>query len=197
LPELLEAFLDFPCCVKTTVKKKDEAGKTRYEYERYHFITPKEYPVKLTLEDLNAAVQSLQERYPDLGYRLVEEWVEEEVEGKIESIRYYAIQRERANVENPSLYINLDRGRLYVPKSYVRKKPRKVSVVLSYRLYALKIPVRVGAIDYRVKRRLKKLYPRTDRDINKLWEALDLLKLVRKREYKRYIQPKPKHALKR
>jgi len=119
--KLLEAFKDFEVVVNSYSYSE------KYRVERV--IKPKEYPLKITEKDIEKYVSELQKKYPNKGYRykIV----------KYKGERFAVIRRGPLGFDNPPIYISLDTGRIYVPESYYKRKPKLVNFLIMMRVYDL------------------------------------------------------------
>jgi len=81
---------------------------------------------KISEKKFKEVVKVLQERYPDKKYVLKKR----KIKGKV----YLVIRREGYSYKNPPLYYSIKDRKLYVPKSYVRRKPKLVSAIIDMRL---------------------------------------------------------------
>jgi len=111
----------------------------RPRYRTIRTISYKQYPFKLTEEELVEFVESLKRKYPGKGYKLESEELFVKAKRGVGTIRFHIITRSNTKTINPPIYFDLASGRCYIPKHFVEKYPRLSSSVVLYRLHPLGI----------------------------------------------------------
>jgi len=124
---LLEVGKDFE------IRIRSYTGPRKTRTVRYLELLRKR--IKITIKDLNKKIKELQEKYPDKGYALLRY----KVDGKI----YWVIRRKAEGEKTVPVYYSSTKGKLFVPKSYVKKQYRLTCSIISYRLRDLGAPYRL------------------------------------------------------
>jgi len=118
----LEVFVDFPLYRKTN------------KPDRLTEITPKQYPLKISEEQIKEAFENLRKKYANKGYRIVT--------AEINGSKCLGITRK----DGIPVFFDVKRGRVYVRERDVINNPEWTAVIVHYRLTALKIPLRTKRI---------------------------------------------------
>jgi hypothetical protein len=129
--ELLEVFKDFQIIVE---------GKGFFcRYTQTFKVEPKEDHDQLTIDKLKDYVRDMQKRYPEKEFKLATRTVN----GK----KYYIITRKSYEKDDNGkihrvwkrvpIYFDLEEQKAYVPKYYVRTRPKLVNYICMVTLGAL------------------------------------------------------------
>lgn len=104
------------------------------KYRRRAFIDLKDNTNYISDSELVAFVKTLQERYPDKGYRFTVRKYGDRV--------FYVIRRGKGySYKNVPLYYSPSDGKFYVPQSYAVREPRLTSAMLDINLTELGVPL--------------------------------------------------------
>jgi len=157
--KLIEIFKEY----NPTITGGSQHSKYRAEYA----IIKRKDPKKVTLEDLEAYIEKLQQRYPNHAFYLMKVSVvdEEELEHANQRLQYYRqkpfrtpidtamIQHYKTITENPPkktlyaitrksrdpkgnpikqripIYFHLESQRFYIPKTYIKTRPKLAAYI--------------------------------------------------------------------
>jgi len=98
-------------------------------------VSPPEYPLRFTEEDVRRAYESVKGRYPQFDWFLEKRLCM--ARGRAKELWCWGRRPEGA--KNPPVYLDPSEGRVYVDASHLQANHRLVCAVLHYRLTALGI----------------------------------------------------------
>lgn len=122
------------------IKIRGYTGKPEYKVVKTIVLEQKR--ISITRKALKKWIKDLQQRYPDKAYYLSREkvsyWL---IDAKFNPCHFYPhtamfwiLGRKSEKGKDVPIYYSMTDGAFYVPSSYIRKKRRLVSSILSYRL---------------------------------------------------------------
>ena len=128
---LLEIFRDFKIYIR--------GSSNRGYYTALYEVVRREDARVVTVEDLREYIRKLQERYPDRNFMLKKV--------KVKGKEYYVITRKSYYIDSEGrkrivydrvpIYFDLENQKFYVPKSYLKIKPKLVKYIVMRVLGAL------------------------------------------------------------
>jgi len=123
----------------TTLEPKIKSYSKNPKYTTYRILTLEEKTFTIKPKKLREVVANLQQKYPDKNFTL--EKVKIFYQGKYRT--FWMIGRKEGYLKGVPLYYSTMFKKLYVPSSYVKRKPKLVASVLLFRLRDLGIPYRL------------------------------------------------------
>jgi hypothetical protein len=119
----------------TTLKPRIKTYSKDPKYQTYKVLTIRRKTFRIPIKRLKDIVAKLQQKYPDKNFTL--ERVRILHQGKLRT--FWVIGRKEGYLKGVPLYYSPTLKKLFVPSSYVKRKPKLVGSVLLYRLRDLGI----------------------------------------------------------